>query len=50
MLRLNEAQHNNSIGGLEAGESQKAVARILNVFQNFWPDYLHSYIDRSTVL
>jgi transposase len=34
MPRLNEAQHNNAIGRLEAGESQIAVARIFNVYQS----------------
>jgi hypothetical protein len=30
MPRVNEAQRNNAIGRLEAGESQRAVARIFN--------------------
>lgn len=34
MPRLNEAQRNNAIGRLEAGESQTAVARVLNVNQS----------------
>ena len=33
MQRLNEAERNNTIGRLEAGESQTAVARTFNVFQ-----------------
>ena len=34
MPRLNEAQCNNAIGRLEAGESQAAVAGIFNVTQS----------------
>lgn len=34
MPRLNEAQRNNAIGRLEAGESQTAVARVFNVNQS----------------
>ncbi|XP_041346984.1 uncharacterized protein LOC121366707 [Gigantopelta aegis] len=32
MLRLNEAQRNNAVGQLEAGESQSEVARLFNVY------------------
>lgn len=43
MPRLNEAQRNNAIGRLEAGESQAAVATILNVSQStisrLWDKY-----------
>lgn len=34
MPRLNEAQRNNAIGRLEAGESQTAVATTFNVSQS----------------
>jgi len=34
MPRLNEAQRNNAIGRLKAGESHTAVARIFNVTQS----------------
>lgn len=43
MPRLTEAQRNNAIGHLEAGESQSAIARQLNVSQSTIARLWHRY-------
>jgi transposase len=51
MPRLNEAQCNNAIGRLEAGESKTAVARIFNMFQStisrLWDRYQKNGLTRD---